>query len=80
MKKAMARKLRDIASEALKLNAKSRASLAKQLLESLEGLSDEENERLWAEEGERRYSEYKKGNIKAVNGSEVFARARARNW
>ena len=44
----MARKLKDIASEALELDARSRASLAKRLLDSLEGLSDEENERLWA--------------------------------
>ena len=44
----------DIEAEALKLDSPARARLAKKLLESLEMLSDEENERLWAEEADRR--------------------------
>jgi putative addiction module component len=43
-----------IEAEALKLDANSRARLAEKLLESLEHLSEEENERLWAEEACRR--------------------------
>jgi hypothetical protein len=74
----MKRKLKAVASEALELDARSRAALAKQLLESLDDLSDEENERLWAEEAERRLAEFKKGNIKAANGPQVLARARSR--
>lgn len=75
----MGRKLKDVASEALALDPRSRASLAKQLLDSLDNLSDEESERLWTEEAERRYAEYKNGDTKAVRGSNVLARARARN-
>jgi hypothetical protein len=37
----------DIEAEILKLDPQARARLAKKLLESLEALSGEENERLW---------------------------------
>ena len=74
----MGRKLKAVASEALELDARSRAALAKQLLDSLEGLSEEENERLWAEEAERRYLAFQKGSTKASNGPQVLARARSR--
>jgi hypothetical protein len=43
--------------EALKLAPRDRARLAERLLQSLENLSDEENERLWAEEAECTSSE-----------------------
>jgi hypothetical protein len=45
--------IEDIEAEALKLDPKDRARLAARLLESLETLSDQENERLWAEEAVR---------------------------
>lgn len=44
----------DIEGEVLKLEPRARARLARKLLESLEVLSHEENERLWVEEAERR--------------------------
>jgi hypothetical protein len=44
----------ELESEALKLDPKGRARLAGKLLESLENLSDEENEQLWLEEAQRR--------------------------
>jgi len=44
----------DIEAEVLKFDPQARARLAKKLLESLEALSDEENERLWTEESDRR--------------------------
>ena len=74
----MARKLDELASEALDLPVTSRAELAKQLLESLDNLSETEIEKLWAEEAERRYKAYETGEIKAVPADEVFARIRAR--
>ncbi len=46
--------IEEIEAEALKLDPKARARLAEKLLESLETLSDRENERLWAEEADRR--------------------------
>ena len=46
--------INNIEAEALRLDPKARARLARKLLESLETLSEEENERLWAEEADRR--------------------------
>ena len=74
----MARKLKDVTSAALELPIVERAELANQLLASLDGISEEENEQLWLEEAERRYSEYKAGNVKAVPAEEVFARLQSR--
>jgi putative addiction module component (TIGR02574 family) len=74
----MSRDLKDIAAEALELPPSSRAELASQLLDSLDDLSEAENEQLWVREAERRYAEYKAGNIEAVPAEEVFARLRSR--
>ena len=52
--------------------------MASELLASLDNISEEENEQLWLEEAERRYSEYKAGRIKAVPAEEVFERVRSR--
>ena len=74
----MTRNLKDIAAEALELPLTARAELASQLLDSLDDLSDQQNEQLWATEAERRYAEYKAGKIAAVDADEVFARLAAR--
>jgi putative addiction module component (TIGR02574 family) len=74
----MSRKLKVLASEALELPRESRAALAKQLLESLDDLSEEEHEKLWAKESENRYAEYITGKVKATSADRVFARARAK--
>ena len=74
----MSRDLKDIAAEALELPVSARAELAGQLLDSLDDLSEEENERLWANEAARRYAEYKAGNIQGVDAEEVFACLRSR--
>ncbi len=76
--RTMARELKDIAAEALELPLTARAELASQLLDSLEDISEEESDALWAEEGERRYAEYKAGRIESVPAEEVFARLRSR--
>jgi len=47
--------------------------LASQLLESLEDISEEESDLLWAQEAERRLADYKAGRIEAVPADEVFA-------
>ncbi len=44
----------ELEAEALKLAPEARARLAERLLDSLERLSDEENDRIWGEEAERR--------------------------
>ena len=64
--------------EALKLKPSSRAKLAERLLESLENLSDEENELLWAHEALRRHEEIETGVVKTRSGKEVFRNARSR--
>jgi putative addiction module component (TIGR02574 family) len=74
----MGRDLKDIAAEILELPLTARAELASQLLDSLDDLSEAENDQLWAEEAERRYAEYKAGNIEAIPADEVFARLRSR--
>jgi putative addiction module component (TIGR02574 family) len=74
----MSKDLKDIAADALELPLTARAELASQLLDSLDDLSEEENDQLWAQEAERRYAEYKAGKIEAVPADEVFARLRSR--
>ena len=65
-------------TEALKLNPRSRARLAEKLLQSLETLSEAENEQLWAEEALRRHEELETDTTVARSGKEVFREARAR--
>lgn len=60
-----------------KLKLQERAALAKWLLESLEGLSEAEIEKLWAEEAERRLDEIEQGVVNTVPLDEVMRRARA---
>jgi putative addiction module component (TIGR02574 family) len=75
----MSRDPKDIAAEALELPLTARAELASQLLDSLDDLSEEESDQLWAEEAERRFADYKAGKIESVPADEVFARLRARH-
>lgn len=70
--------LHELESQLLALEPHTRAALAKTLLASLDDLSDEEYDRLWAEEAEARYADFLAGRTGAVDGDEVFARARAR--
>jgi putative addiction module component (TIGR02574 family) len=74
----MGRDLEDVAAEALELPLTARAELASRLLDSLEEISEEESDALWAEEAERRYAAYKGGEIKAVLAEQVFAELRSR--
>lgn len=74
----MSRKIEEIESELLQLDRHVRAALAKSLLDSLETLTEEEYDQLWIEEAEARYADFEAGKTTAVDGDEVFARARAR--
>ncbi|MBV9494734.1 MAG: addiction module protein [Acidobacteria bacterium] len=75
----MHRDLEEIASQALLLDVESRAALAKRLLDSLDELTPEENERLWAQEGARRFQQLKAGTATSTASEEVFARLESRN-
>jgi len=61
-----------IKKQAMKLSPSERALLAQHLIKSLEELDKIENERLWVEEAERRYREYKKGRVSSRSSKEVF--------
>jgi putative addiction module component, TIGR02574 family len=75
----MSRNSKDLTAEALELPLAARAALASELLDSLDDLSEEESDQLSAEEAERRYADYKAGNIEAVPADEVFAHLRDRH-
>jgi putative addiction module component (TIGR02574 family) len=66
--------LTEIMKDAMSLDVRDRATLAEKLLASLEGLSEEEAERLWAEEAQRRLDEYRAGRAKAVEADVVHTR------
>ena len=68
----------EIEAEALKLDPQARARLAKKLLESLETLSDEENECLWAEEADWRDADWDSAPGDARPAAEVLREARAK--
>ncbi|HEX9829689.1 MAG TPA: addiction module protein [Bacteroidota bacterium] len=68
----------DIETEVLKLNPSARAKLAEKLLQSLETLSDQENEKLWAEEALRRHQEILNGTATMIPAETVFQEARKR--
>ena len=68
--------LRECETEALKLSLKDRAALAERLIASLDVIDNVESERLWIEEAEHRYQEYKKGHIPSHPAEEVLRDAR----
>ena len=67
-----------VENEALKLKPEARAELAEKLLRSLEELSDEDIQRLWAEEAVRRDAELDSGKASMRDAEDVFRDARAR--
>ncbi len=74
----MPSKTKEIEEEALRLPSHERAQLAERLISSLDELEDSEAERLWIEEAERRYQEYKQGKVKAKPAEMVFKEARSK--
>lgn len=69
---------KQVENEALKLRPEARAELAEKLLKSLEDLSDQEIEQLWAEEAVRRDGELDAGTASMRDAEDVFKDARAR--
>ena len=67
----------EILAAVLALDPKTRAEVAHQIIASLDELSDEENERLWAEESDRRVKELREGRAKEIPGKQVLADARS---
>jgi len=70
----------ELKAEVLRLDPQpqTRAYLARELLASLDTLSDAEIEKLWLDEAIRRDEELNSGAAQAYPADEVFDRARAR--
>jgi len=67
-----------IIEEALSLPADIRLNLVEKLITSLNLPIDEDINRLWAEEAERRISQIEAGEVRLVSGEEVFSKIRAK--
>jgi len=67
-----------VIEEALSLPADIRLNLVDKLITSLNLPIDEDIDRLWAEEAERRISQIEEGEAKLVPGEEVFSKIRAK--
>lgn len=72
----MSPELMECETQALQLPPPQRAALAEHLIASLDKLDDAQNEELWIEDADRRYQEYKKGNISARSAEDVLRDAR----
>lgn len=68
-----------VTEEALSLPADARLDLVEKLLTSLNLPIDNEIDRLWAEEAERRVTQLEAGEAKLVPGDEVFSKIRTKH-
>ena len=67
--------LAEVLKNAMGLAVEERAALAEQLLASLEELSPDEAEHLWAQEAERRLKELRAGHARLISAEEVHKKA-----
>lgn len=67
-----------VTDEALSLPVDARLGLVEKLLSSLNLPIDEEIDRLWAEEAERRVCQIDAGEAKLIPGEEVFSKIRSK--
>jgi putative addiction module component (TIGR02574 family) len=74
----VARNFAEIQRELSELPPEDRAKLALALVESLEAEDEGDIAEAWRLEAERRYEQYKRGEVQAIPGDEVFARIRSR--
>jgi hypothetical protein len=68
----------ELKAEALRLGPEARAYLARELLASLDAMSEAELEKLWLQEATRRDAELDSGAVRAFPAEEALGRARAR--
>jgi hypothetical protein len=64
--------------QARSLTPREKASLARILIEELDPSADAGIEQVWIEEAQRRYEAFLKGELEALPGNAVMARARNR--
>ena len=74
----MSANLEECERQARQLPLKDRSVLIDYLIRSLDELDEAECERLWVEEAERRYREYKAGNITSRPAKDVIRDARSK--
>ncbi len=67
----------ELKRQALQMDPSTRAGLARDLLASLDDLSEAEVQRLWLEEAVRRDEEMASGKVRPIPMDEVFAELRA---
>lgn len=70
--------LSELKKKASELSDQERAELALSLIESLDGPADPDVEEAWRLEIERRIGQVDRGEVKLIDGDEVFARLRRR--
>ena len=70
--------IEELKEEILRLGPEERAHLARELLASLDAMTESEIEKLWLQEAIHRDEELDRGNAHSYAAEEVFARARAR--
>src|SRR5687768_16639434 len=68
--------LAEIIKQSRQLAPEEKADLVRILLEELDPLTDDEIERLWIIEAERRLDAHYRGEMEAIPGDEVMARVR----
>lgn len=69
--------VKEIEAEALKLSPRARARLAERLLQSLESLSEEENDAIWLEEAQQRNEKLDIEDAVMRPSEEVFREVRS---
>ncbi|MEW6688103.1 MAG: addiction module protein [Pseudomonadota bacterium] len=74
----MSSALSELKEKAFELNDQERAELALSLIASLDGPADPDVEEAWRVEIERRIGQVERGEVKLIDGDEVFARLRRR--
>ena len=68
----------ELERQARALSHREKASLARILIEELDPSADAGFEQLWIDEAKRRYNSFLKGELEALPGDVVMARARDR--
>ena len=73
----MARRVRELESQALKLSRRERARLAQRLISSLDLTAAADVDKLWLREAERRRGELESGKIARIPAEKVIRKARS---
>jgi hypothetical protein len=68
--------LKTIEAAAMKLPADARSQLAAALLSTLDSDDSAETERMWVEEADRRYRDFRAGRTRAMSAKRAIAAAR----